>query len=65
MSGLEIYDDEQTIFSSDAHHNISNQHQVYVIIDKTSKEFDDKNNLVINSQIKTSEEALSTELKET
>jgi hypothetical protein len=50
MSGLEIYDDEQTIFSLDANHNISTQHQVYVIIDKTSKEFDDKNNPVINSQ---------------
>jgi hypothetical protein len=50
MSGLELYDNEQTIFSSDANHCISNQHQVYVVIDKTSKEFDDNNNPVINLQ---------------
>jgi hypothetical protein len=37
MSGLELYDDEQTIFSSDANRYISNQHQVHVIIDETSK----------------------------
>jgi hypothetical protein len=29
MLGLELYDDEQTILSSGANHNISNQHQVY------------------------------------
>jgi hypothetical protein len=48
MSGLELYDDEPTIFSSDANHNISNQHQVYAILEETSEEFDDDNNPIIN-----------------
>jgi hypothetical protein len=50
MSRLELYDDEQTILSSDANRCISNQHQVYVIIDETSEEFDDNNNPIINPQ---------------
>jgi hypothetical protein len=50
MPGLELYDDEPTVFSSGASHNISNQHQVYVIIGETSKEFNDNNNPIINPQ---------------
>jgi hypothetical protein len=50
MSGLELYNDEETIFSLDANHNISSQHQVYVIIDETSEEFGDNNNPIINPQ---------------
>jgi hypothetical protein len=49
-SGLELYDDEQTIFSSGSSHGTSNRHQVCVIINDTSTEFDIKNNPVINSQ---------------
>jgi hypothetical protein len=50
MSGLELYDDEQTIFSLDANRYISNQHHVYAIIIETSEEFDDDNNPIINPQ---------------
>jgi hypothetical protein len=53
--GLELYDDEQTIFSSDANRCIINRHQVYVIINKTLEEFhnnnnNNNNNPVINPQ---------------
>jgi hypothetical protein len=47
-TGLELYNDEQTIFSSDSSHNTSNRHQVCVIINDTSKEFDTENNPIIN-----------------
>jgi hypothetical protein len=50
MSGLELHNDEQTILSSDANHCISNQHQVYAIINETSEEFDDDNSPLINPQ---------------
>jgi hypothetical protein len=50
MSGLELHNNEETIFSSDTNHNISIQHQVYMIIDKTSEESDDNNNPIINLQ---------------
>jgi hypothetical protein len=50
MSGLELYDDEEIIFSSSANHSISNQHQVYMIIDETLEELDENNNPVINPQ---------------
>jgi hypothetical protein len=49
-SGLELYDDEQTIFSSGSSRGASNRHQVCIIINDTSKEFDTKNNPVINLQ---------------
>jgi hypothetical protein len=48
MLGLELYDDEPTIFSSDANHKISNQHQVYTILEETLEEFDKDNNPLIN-----------------
>jgi hypothetical protein len=47
-SGLELYDDEQTIFSLGSNRDIHSQHQVYAIIDDTSQEFDDNNNPIIN-----------------
>jgi hypothetical protein len=50
MSGLELNDDEQTIFSSGSNHRTSNLHQVYVIIINMLEEFDDDNNPVINPQ---------------
>jgi hypothetical protein len=50
MSGLELYDNEQIIFSSDANHCISNQHQVYAVINKMLEEFDNDNNPLINPQ---------------
>jgi hypothetical protein len=50
MSGLELHDDEQTIFSSGNNHCTSNLHQVYIIINDTSEEFDDDNNPIINPQ---------------
>jgi hypothetical protein len=31
-SGLQLYDDEQTIFSSGSSHGVNNQHQMYAII---------------------------------
>jgi hypothetical protein len=43
-SGLEIYDDEQTIFSLGSSHGTSKRHQVCVIINDTSKVFDTENN---------------------
>jgi hypothetical protein len=46
-SGLELYDDEQLIFSSGSTRDIHSQHQVYAIIDDTSKEFNDNNNPII------------------
>jgi hypothetical protein len=47
-SGLELYDDEQTIFSLGSSHGVHNQYQVYEIIDDTSEELGDKNNPIIN-----------------
>jgi hypothetical protein len=49
MSGLELHDDDQTIFSSGRNHSTSNLH-VYVIINDTLEEFDDDNNPIINPQ---------------
>jgi hypothetical protein len=49
-SGLELYGDEQTIFSLGSSHGANNQHQVCVIINDTPEEFDTENNLVINPQ---------------
>jgi hypothetical protein len=50
MPGLKLHDDEQIIPSSHSSQYASNRHQMYVIINDTSKEFDAKNNLVINPQ---------------
>jgi hypothetical protein len=47
-SGVELYDDEQTIFSSDSNRGVNNQYQVYAIIDDTSVELDNNNNPIIN-----------------
>jgi aromatic ring-opening dioxygenase LigB subunit len=47
-TGLKLYDDEQTIFSSISSRNTRNQHQVCVIINDTSEEFDTDNNPIIN-----------------
>jgi hypothetical protein len=49
-SHLELYDDEQKILSSSYSHDTSNRHQVCVVINDTSEEFDNKNNPVINPQ---------------
>jgi hypothetical protein len=49
-SGLELHDNEHTIFSLGASYSISNQHPVYVIIDETSEELNKNNNPVINPQ---------------
>jgi uridine phosphorylase len=48
--GLGLHDDERTIFSSGSSHGANNRHQVCVIINDTSKEFDAENNPVINPQ---------------
>jgi hypothetical protein len=37
-SGLELYDDEQTIFYSGSSHGISNRYQVYAMISSTDEE---------------------------
>jgi hypothetical protein len=49
-SGLELYDDEQTIFSLGSSEGIHNQYQVYAIIGDSSEEFDDNNNPIINPE---------------
>jgi hypothetical protein len=41
-SGLRLHDDEQIMHSSSSRQYASNRHQVYVIINDTSKEFDAK-----------------------
>jgi hypothetical protein len=47
-SGLELYGDEQKIFSSVSRGAVYSQYQVYAIIDDTSEEFDANNNPIIN-----------------
>jgi hypothetical protein len=47
-SGLELYDDEQTTFSSGSNRDVHSQYQVYAIIGDSSKEFDGNNNPIIN-----------------
>jgi hypothetical protein len=47
-SGLELYDDEQTIFSSGSSGDVHSQYQVYAIIDDSSEEVDGNNNPIIN-----------------
>jgi hypothetical protein len=46
-TGLELHDDDQTIFSSFSS-KINHQHQVFAIIGDNSEEFDDNNNPVLN-----------------
>jgi hypothetical protein len=48
--GLELYSDEQTIFSSGSSHGLSSQYQVYTMIVDNSEEFDDNNNHIINPE---------------
>jgi hypothetical protein len=47
-SGLELYDDEQTIFSSGSNKDVHSQYQVYAIIDDSSEELDGNNNPITN-----------------
>jgi hypothetical protein len=47
-SGHEIYDAEQTIFSSGSNGGVNSQYQVYAIIDDSSEELDGNNNPIIN-----------------
>jgi hypothetical protein len=49
-SGIELYDDEQTIFSSGSSRGAIKQYQVYAIINDTSEELDDNNNPIINPE---------------
>jgi hypothetical protein len=49
-SGLELYDDGQTIFSLGSIEGIHNQYQVYTIIGDSSEEFDGDNNPFINPE---------------
>jgi hypothetical protein len=46
-TGLELHEDDQTIFSSSSS-KINYQHQVFAIIGDNSEEFDDNNNPVLN-----------------
>jgi hypothetical protein len=46
--GLELHDDEPTIFSSEPNYDISTSHQVYAIIKETSEELDDDGNPMVN-----------------
>jgi hypothetical protein len=46
--GLELYDDEHTIFSSGSNSGVNNQYQVYAIIDDTLEELNDNSNPIIN-----------------
>jgi hypothetical protein len=46
-TGLELHEDDQTIFSSFSS-KINHQYQVFAIITDNLKEFDDNNNLVLN-----------------
>jgi hypothetical protein len=48
MSGLELYDDEPTIFSSEPNIDISNRHQVYAILEETLEELDPYGNPYVN-----------------
>jgi hypothetical protein len=48
MSGLEIHDDEPTIFSSEPNIDISNHHHVYAILKETLEELDPDGNPYVN-----------------
>jgi hypothetical protein len=47
---MELYNDEQTIFSLGSSGDIHGQYQVYAIIDDTSEELDANNNPIINPE---------------
>jgi hypothetical protein len=47
-SGLELYDEEQTIFSLGSNGGVHSQYQVCAIIDDLSEELDGNNNPIIN-----------------
>jgi hypothetical protein len=47
VSSLELHEDESIIWYSEPGKNIRRHHQMCAIIDKTSKEFDEENNLVV------------------
>jgi hypothetical protein len=49
-SGLKLHGDEQITLSLSSSQYASNRHQVYVIINDTSEEFDIENNPFINPQ---------------
>jgi hypothetical protein len=49
-SGLELYDDEQTIFSLGSSEGVHSQYQVYTIIGDSSKEFYGNDNPIINPE---------------
>jgi hypothetical protein len=49
-SGLELYDDEKTIFSSGSSEGVHSQYQVYTIIGDSSKEFYGNDNPIINPE---------------
>jgi hypothetical protein len=49
-SGLDLYGDEQTIFSSGSNSDDHNQYQVYAIINETLEECDANNNPIINPE---------------
>jgi hypothetical protein len=46
--GLELYDDEQTIFSSGSNGDVHSQYQVYAIIDDSLEKIGGNNNPIIN-----------------
>jgi hypothetical protein len=46
-TGLELHEDDQTIFSSSSS-KINHQYQVFAIIGDNSEEFDDNNNPILN-----------------
>jgi hypothetical protein len=48
--GLKLHNDKHTFPSSVSSHYASNRHQVYVIINDTSEEFNTENNQIINPQ---------------
>jgi hypothetical protein len=48
MSGLELHDDEPTIFLSEPNIDISNRHQVYAILEETLEELDPYGNPYVN-----------------
>jgi hypothetical protein len=47
--GLELHEDDQTIFSSSSS-KINHQYQVFSIIGDNSEEFDDNNNPILNRE---------------
>jgi hypothetical protein len=49
-SGLDLYGDEQTIFSSGSNSDDHNQYQVYSVINETLEECDANNNPIINPE---------------